>query len=143
MSIAAAIKTVDRRHMAFDRDKAELRAEIVRLSDAGVSATNIAVLTGLSDRHIVRIRNGHVAQQTPPRRYRFDHSDARADHLEKVARDVTDLACRLRDEDPQLVWETLELLDRNALQELTVVALAAMPVDSEMRGVFKWVEELG
>jgi hypothetical protein len=142
VSIATAIKTVDRRHASFDRDKAELRAEIFRLSEAGVSATNIATLTGLSDRQVVRIRNGHVVQQKPPTRYQFDCSEERATHLEKVARSVMDLACRLRDEDPQLVWEALELLDRSDLQELAVTALAALPVDSEISELFGWVEGL-
>jgi hypothetical protein len=53
-----------------------------------------------------------------------------------------DLACRLRDEDPQLVWEALELLDRSDLQELAVTALAALPVDSEISELFGWVEGL-
>ena len=142
MSIATAIKTVDRRHASFDREKADLRAEIVRLTAAGVSSKNIAVLTGLSDRHVVRIRNGHMVAQTPPTRYEFDRSEERATHLEKVARSAMDLACRLRDEDPQLVWEALELLGRNDLQELAVTALAALPVDSEISELFGWVEGL-
>lgn len=52
---------------------------------------------------------------------------------------VTDLACQLRDEDPDLVWQYLTALPADELQRMMVVALAAIPVDRSVGDLYGWV----
>jgi hypothetical protein len=93
----------------------------------------------MSERQVQRIRSERVA---PKRWYRFDHSERRAAKLEDTVEAALDLACRIRDEDPQLVFRSLELLDRQALQELTMILLAALPLDRTKERLLGWVEEV-
>lgn len=55
---------------------------------------------------------------------------------------VGDLACRLKDEDPAVVWDYLTAVSGNELQKLMVVALAAVPVDKSVGELFEWVSDL-
>jgi len=50
------------------------------------------------------------------------------------------LACRLKDEDPQLTFKALELLDEDALRELLMVALAGIPVHLTADELFGWCQ---
>jgi hypothetical protein len=93
----------------------------------------------MSDRQVQRLR---TVEPVPKRWYRYDRSEIRSERLERTADAALDLACRLRDEDPQLVFRSIELLDRQALQELAMVLLAAVPVDRSKDQIFGWVEEV-
>lgn len=141
-SVMDAVRTAERAYRRFDvhRDRQEAINEVRRLTEAGVSATTIAAITGVTDRTVIRMRKAKPPQA--PKRHRFDLSEDRAAVLDLQADAALELACRLHDEDPQLVWETLELLDRQPLMELCVIALAAMPIDRPKSEIFAWVEGL-
>lgn len=104
-----------------DWDSAVREAD--RLTDAGVSDDAVAVLTGVD----------------PLRRWNFDWSRARQQHLEGVATQAMNLAVMMRDEDPQLVWDVLTRLDDHQVRELAAVALAGLPVEGRVSEVFEWV----
>ncbi|OCB15121.1 hypothetical protein A5689_27085 [Mycobacterium intracellulare subsp. yongonense] len=66
----------------------------------------------------------------------------RGHELARAARTVLELADRLRDDDPALVWRYLHNLDVDKLRELTMVAVAAINPDQTMDEAFGWVMEL-
>jgi hypothetical protein len=141
LPVPQAVADAEKDYRRFDtnRERTEQVDEIHRLTKAGVSATAIAVIVGMSDRNVQRIRGELPA---PKRWYKFDHSERRASKLEDTFEAGLDLACRIRDEDPQLVFRSLELLDRQALQELTMILLAALPLDRTKEDLLGWVEEV-
>lgn len=55
---------------------------------------------------------------------------------------VTHLAWRLKDEDPQDVWNYLTVLSADEKQRLLMLALAAVPVDRTVDELFEWVFDL-
>jgi hypothetical protein len=55
---------------------------------------------------------------------------------------VGNLASRVQDEDPHVIWDYLTALPAVELQRLLMVALAAIPVDQTVREMFGWVCEL-
>lgn len=61
---------------------------------------------------------------------------------ETRARIVADLAAQVQDMDPALVWEYLTAMPAVEVQRLLVVALAAVPVDRTLSGMFAWVNDL-
>jgi hypothetical protein len=140
--ITTALKDARTEYRKFDwhRDRDGLVAEVQRLTNAGVSASTISDLVGLSERHVVRLRSQPHPQ--PAARYQFDHSDDRAEQLMRLADAALELAVMVRDEDPHLVWDTLCRLNRQPLQELLVVALAAIPVDKTSSEIFGWIEDM-
>lgn len=142
MSVAGAVRQAEKKYLGIERfqDRQFTLSEIRRLADAGVSNPVIAQLVGMSVRNVDRIRAGKVEQPTPPAvDYRFDRRQDRAEKLERMVQDSFDLACRLRDEDPQLVYHSLTLLDVQRLRELVMIGLAAMPIDRPISEVFAWV----
>lgn len=58
------------------------------------------------------------------------------------ARLVTNLAAQVQDADPGVVWHYLTALPAAELQRLTMVALAAIPVDQTVEEMFAWVSAL-
>jgi hypothetical protein len=58
------------------------------------------------------------------------------------ARLVANLAEEVQDADPSVVWDYLTALSGNELQRLTMIALAAVPVDQTVEDIFGWVCEL-
>lgn len=141
LPVPQAVADAEKAYRRFDsnRERADTVDEIHRLTKAGVSANAIAVIVGMSERQVQRIRSEHAA---PKRWYRFEHSERRAAKLEDAVEAALDLACRIRDEDPQLVFRSLQLLDRQALQELTMILLAALPLDRTKENLLGWVEEV-
>ena len=139
IEVRNAIKEGRKEYRRFDwnRDREETIAEIHRLTEAGVSAATIGRLIGMSDRNVQRIRSKY---STEPARASFDRSPARAQQLDRTADAVLDLACMLRDEDPQLIWDILCRLERQPLQEMAVIALAAIAVDRPKTELFEWIE---
>lgn len=138
-SVTTAVRKAERAYRRFDsgRDRTELLGEVHRLTKAGVSASTIARVVGMSDRQIQRLRATTAEQQEW---FKFDQSQRRQAKLEATALAALELACRLRDEDPQLVWMSLEAMERQAMQELTMILLAAAPVDRTVDQIFDWVQ---
>ena len=141
LPVPQAVADAEKAYRRFDtnRERTDTVDEIHRLTKAGVSANAIAVIVGMSERQVQRIRSEQAA---PKRWYRFDRSERRAAKLEDTVEAALDLACRIRDEDPQLVFRSLELLDRQALQELTMILLAALPLDRTKDDLLGWMEEV-
>lgn len=125
------------RRFDWNREKHSLWAEVQRLTECGVSAATIAEMVGIEPRSVVRIRSYDIPEPVRPV---FDTSDQRAQMLESMAHTMLALACRLRDEDPVKVWDTLRGLDRQHLQELTVIALAAVDPDKTKTELLGWVQ---
>lgn len=134
-----AVAKAERQYRSRDDERAALIKEVHRLTAAGVSAMTIASLLGLSDRTVQRLRGAPF----PARGwYQFDTSPRRQSKLERTADTVLDLACRIRDEDPELVFRSLENLNTPDLLEVAMIALAAIPVDTTKDELFKWTEDL-
>ena len=142
--VEKSLKKAEQKYSAAEqmRRREDLLEEVNRLSRAGVSHDTIAELMGMNVRQVVRMCNGQVAEPKPPQRYNFSTQATRVNRLEAMADAALTLAFIQRDEDPQIVWDTLMQLDRHALQELTAVALAAIPVDMPKSQIFAWVEEM-
>lgn len=132
-----AIDKAEVQYRQLDSERYKLHCEVHRLTRAGVSAMAIATLLNVSDRQVQRIR---AAAEPPQKFYEFDTSDKRQRELERTIDAVLDLACRLKDEDPQLVFKALELMDEEALRELLIVALAGMPVHLTADQLFGWCQ---
>lgn len=122
-------------------DREAVVREVHRLTEAGVSAKAIGVIVGMSDRNVQRLR-GEKLDRKPVRIPEPDLSDRHAAALEETVDVVIDLAAHLRDHHPQLVWDTLTNLDRQQLQELAVICLAGLPLNSTKTDMFGWVLEL-
>ena len=134
----AIIKEVDREVARVNPDRADMIREVHRLTQAGVSAENISVLVGVSARHVVRIRQHQFTAPELPR-YEYDTSDDRAEHLEQLVDTAVELAVRMRDEDPGLVYEVLSRMDRQHLIELTQVCLAGIPINKTKQEIWGWM----
>ncbi|MFV8317077.1 hypothetical protein [Mycobacterium sp. 23] len=133
-----------RQHLAhYDRNRDDLDQErrVRHLALVGASEVETAAVTGLSTQTVGRIRN------RPPEPDRPEVpdgrvTDARAAELEDTADLALHLAMLLRDEDPNLTWGTLSQLRRRQLQELTVIALASIPIDMTRDQLLTWVHDL-
>lgn len=143
--LAAAVRNADRTYSRFDRhrDRNTLRRIITGLGAAGHSTADIANRVNLDTKQVRRIINGQVADQRPNPINPADLTDQHCRQLERTADIAITLACRLRDEDPQIVWDALTHLDRGPLQELAVVLLAALPVNQPKNTIFAWVNQIG
>jgi hypothetical protein len=141
-AMQAAEHTVYARDMLTDYHKqVDEHAEAVhRMTAKRMSANEIAVRLGISQRHVVRLRRKPQAVVEPG--YDFPVDDQRAAELEDLAGFALQLAARLRDEDPALTWEALQRLSRQRLQQLVVILAAAVPVDSSPAQLFDWVTAL-
>jgi predicted transcriptional regulator len=133
-----AIDTAEVQYRQLDSERYKLHCEVHRLTRAGMSALAIATLLGISDRQVQRIRG---AEEPAQKFYQFDTSDERARELERTAHAVIDLACRIKDEDPQLVFKAIELMDEDALRELLMVALAGIPIHMTAEQLFGWCQQ--
>lgn len=120
----------------------ERRITIHSLTRAGYSAEEIASVVGITKRNVVKARKLPLPEDLPrlpaPEEIQVD----RAAELVKLAEVATGLAFRLRDEDPRVVKRALSLLGRDTLEELLIVALAAIDVDSELTEIYSWVLDL-
>ena len=142
INVKSAIRKAEEKYSAAEqlRRREDLIAEVNRLARVGVTHDTIAGLMDINVRQVVRMCNGQVTDPNPPARFKFPTDPGRVKHMESLADAALELACLQRDEDPQLVWEALLELDRWALQELTAVALAAIPVDLPKSELFAWLE---
>lgn len=126
------------------RDSREQHLRARHLASVGTSDAEAAAILGVCDRTVHRIRHRETpAPHRPPLPDPTTVSDARATELEDTAQLALNLACLLREEDPNLVWGALSRLTRPQLQELTVIALAAVPIDGwSASELFAWVHNL-
>lgn len=142
--LKAAIKTAEHAYRRFDanRDADTRRQQIKTLDATGMAMPDIAGQLGISVTHARRIKNDlfDVAAPEPPRR--TDSSAERCWQLEETVDTALDMACRIRDEDPQIVWDALDQLNRRQLQEFAVILLAGLPIDQTKHQLFGWVYDL-
>lgn len=144
--LTIAVRDADRSYYRFDkhRDRESLRRTVIELAAGGLSTSEIAPHVKLLPKQISHIISGrfnpdHKPEPVAPRDYSHTHCTA----LERTADHALDLACRLRDEDPQIIWDALTGLGRRDLQELAVVLLAALPIDKSKADIFAWVYQIG
>ena len=137
--------TASRRELAhYDRTREtrEQHFRVRHLASVGNSDAETAVMLGICDRTMHRIRH---REPPAPHRPALPHpdDDARAAELDDTAQFVLNLACLLHEEDPNLVWGALSRLTRRQLQELAVVALAAIPINGwSATELFDWIHNL-
>lgn len=143
--LAVAIRDATKGYSRFDkhRDRDVLRRTVTELDIRGHTANEIAVHVGLLQGQVTNILRGRIADHRPAPVNPPDLSDEHCTHLERTADAALKLACRLRDEDPQLTWDALSALNRRDLQKLAVVLLAAVPIDQPKNEIFAWVYQLG
>lgn len=141
MNALPAIREAERQYRRFDwhRDRDGLIEEVHRLTDAGVSAATIAEMLGMNDRQVQRFRGIEVVE---PQRYSFDTSGPRRHKMVLISDAVLDLAVRLRDQDPTIVYDALRSMDGQSLLEVTMTALAGIDINRPKSEVFGWVEAL-
>lgn len=132
-----AVADAEKQYKSRESERADAIDEVHRLTAAGVSAMAIATLMGMSDRTVQRLRGEPLPQRGW---YQFDASPRRQSKLERTADTVLHLACRIRDDDPELVFRSLENLDSHDLLEVVMIALAAIPVDATKDELLGWVE---
>jgi hypothetical protein len=132
-----AIDKAEVQYRQLDSERYIVHTEVHRLTKSGLSAKTIGDLLSISERQVQRIRG---SEEPPQRFYEFNTSDSRVRDLDRTINAVLDLACRIKDEDPQIVFKTLELLDEDALRELLMTALAGMPVDMTPEQLFGWCQ---
>lgn len=128
-------------HFDNHRETYERRDRVHHLTRIGMGVDEIATKIGIVDRTVHRDRTRPAAPQRP-RLYSSVVSDERAAQLEETADLALRLAVALKEEDPTIVWGGLTRLDRRRLQELAVIALAAIPVDVPISQLLGWVAEL-
>jgi transposase len=132
----------------FDRhrDRFDRRTQVNRLDRINMPGSEIAARLGVTERTVERDRQRNRAEGVPqrPRLYNPELADdQRVAELEAATDLALRLAAVLRDEDVTIVWGALSRLDRRKLQELAVIALAAIPVDHTPTQLLGWVTELG
>lgn len=137
-----AVSDAENELYEFDRnvDRIQFVTAVQRLARNGASLGDLGAHFRKSPRTIQRAKCVEVPQ-IPAHN---PHITAeRAAELEATAKTATALAFRLRDENPRVTWEALSKLDRQELQELAVVLLAAVPIDQSLTDMFAWVYPLG
>lgn len=151
---SAFMPAVERRHpiigqcrselALFDRhrDAREQHEQVRHLALVGESEVSTAVVVGVTDRTVHRIRHRESADDYRPPLPEPDVSDERIAQLEGAAELALHLALLLRDEDPNLVWAVLSRLSRRQIQEMLVIALATVRPDATAAELFGWVEDL-
>lgn len=147
VSIDSALAKAESEYQRFNpiTDREQKIVEVEKLSQSGTPSKDIAHIVGLTQRSVVRLRaeirafGAREQAQIPPR----DLSQKRIKELERTADVALQLACVLRTEDPQKVFDTLRHLDGESLIEFAMVVLAALPVDQfSKKQLFKWLDDL-
>lgn len=129
-------------HFDTHRDRYDRVERVQYLTGMGMPQREVAVVVGIHERQVAR---DAVAPMPPQRPRLYDGagvSDRRADELEERAELTLRLSAILREEDPTIVWGALCRLTQRQLQELTMIALAAIPIDATRRELLGWVENL-
>lgn len=133
-----ALQRFDAMRELRDRDD-----RVKHLTKIGMSAEEIGATVGLTKRTVARRRALPALPQRPRLYDGGSVSDERVEDLEDAADLALYLATVLREEDPTVVWGALARLDHRKLQELAVIALAAIPVDTATADeLLAWVDAL-
>jgi len=142
--LAKAILEADRTYSRFNlnRDRLNTMLEVRRLAATGLEQKNIAASVGVTAGQVRRILSGQAPEPKAVSIPAYDLSDRHAKQLEHTADIALGLACRLRDEHPQLTWDALNNLDHVDLMKLAVILLAAIPIDRTKSELFAWVYDL-
>lgn len=143
--LTVATRHADTTYSRFDRhrDRNQLRRTIIELHTLGHSTREISERTAIKPEQVRNIIAGRINPTHKPHPVNPpDMSEQHCRQLERTADAAINLACRLRDEDPQIVWDALRHMNRGDLQELAVVLLAALPVDKPKHHIFGWVYQL-
>lgn len=144
--LAVAVRAAEDAYGRFDayRDRHIVRRKVISLAQSGMTSNEIADATGLRPDTVRRIASGNIdTGQRPAQPAKPDLSEQRVAHINRTADHAIKLAARLRDDDPQIVWDTLANLDRHHLQEVTVVLLAGLPAGQPKRSIYAWVLGIG
>lgn len=144
--VKKALRKAEMDYARFDRgrDREAKYYTVQRMAEAGYRPAEIADATGVSKTNINYIKAGKFdLHRLPSTVTKRDMSAKHATELEKMADNAIKLACMQREQDPQIIWDTLANLERTTLQKLTVILLAAMPMDRSKSELFGWVYDLG
>lgn len=144
--LTQAIRNADYAYGRFDahRDRHIIRRKIVQLHNAGYQSTEIAATVGVSAETVRRTVKGAIdPTQMPAPIQRPEWTDEDCAALELTVNAALRLAARVRDDDPQIVWDALTQLGRHDLQKLAVVLLAAVPIHQTKNQIFDWVYNIG
>lgn len=125
-----------------DRDRQQRRERVQELARCGWTTPQIAIHLGLSDRQVTRLRSAEPLPVLPHSPNPVDITTQQADRMETLAEFAINLACRLRAEDPAVVWAALNQLDLRETRELAVVLMALIPVDAPLNDLLDWVYDL-
>lgn len=128
--------------MEKQRQRRERRERVHRLTAVGYTADQVGHELGITRRSVERHKASPPVPGPPPLPDARRVSAGRCAELEQTAALAVELVGSLRDENPHVCWSALSRLDRRQLQELAVVALAAIPVDATLAELFGWVLDL-
>lgn len=144
--LAIATRKADHTYYRFDkhRDRDSMRRTVHELHTRGHTPAEISDYIGLQTDQIRHIINGRINPDHRPDPINPPNlSHQHCTQLERTADAALKLACRLRDEDPQITWDALTHMTRGHLQELAVVLLAAVDINRPKSEIFAWVTQLG
>ncbi len=142
-ALRKAIDAVEAENLSDISERRERVTETLRLIKCGVDPVTVATLTRQTRSNVNHIQRGLVTAPPPAQpRPLFDLSPERQHHLATTAGAVLALAQQLRDEDPANTYRALYRLDRQALIEVAMIALAAIDIDQPRSRIFEWVEKL-
>lgn len=140
--LAVATRKADETYYRFDkhRDRAALRRTVTELATRGFTAAEISPHVNLNEQQVRHILCGRISDQHRPDPVNPRNlSEQHCAQLERTADAALKLACRLRDEDPQITWDALSHMGRRDLQELAVVLLAAVDINKPKTEIFDWI----
>lgn len=143
-AIKTALKNAERDYWRFDRNRDinTRRRQVTEMYNLGRAPADIAAAIGIPDRQVHRIIASPDWNNGPENPAGTDLSRQHAAELEELAEIALDLACRLRDEDPRIVWDTITALTDTQLREFVVVLLAAIPTNQTKNSLYAWVYDL-
>lgn len=139
-----ALKTARSELAHFDkhRERYERRDRVHHLTKIGMTNREISSTMGILERSVDRCRSMPPVPERPRLYDGASASDKRVAELESAASLTLHLAAVLHEEDPTVVWGTLIRLSPRQVQEIAVIALAAIPVDMTESQLLGWVNEL-
>lgn len=143
MTLTHLIKQAEKEYWRFDRNRNRTvqRRQIMQLYQIGWAPADVAATIGCSSRQIHHI-TAHTAPDGPETPFQPDLSDERVTELEHIANLGLELACRLRDQDPQIVSDVIAALTPAQHHDLTMALLAAIPTDQTKKQLYSWVYDL-
>lgn len=142
LTAAKAMDKARQQYRSYDanRDQMIRGQRVRRLTGMGLPAEVVGESVGMTRGGVTKLLGKPPIEMR--QRMDFTVTPRRGAEVAQLADSAVAYAMQLRDEDPQLVWNALALLDRYTLQALAVVALAGLPVDQPASKLWRWVEDL-